>query len=455
MVQSLSKNKRVGLNFLSILNDIKRRPEDAALELGVTTEEINQIITGEKELSIEIVNRAIEIWPLNARDFFLINDDTLNGVKIMRDEQSEKSKRIMNRAGKPYYEYRDTAMSSIALFRPEWIEELCYVNNNDPENTDAQWNDGHFMHQFTYFIGNVNYYYKGPDGQKKIAVTQTGDSVYGTPFRPHTFATRHEAVKNGLILALTYGNKLAADTQQELAAIGGELGIQFHLDFSSSERAFSSLLKFYTDASSLSITELSNRTKISQDVIEKYLAGDVLSMPNIEEIKKFADALNIQTRDLLPPDTIEEKVIVRNYDTAPRWFYPDSTKIYELVELVSSKNLPDSKALELTIHSSNFNDDTLDLKMGLHQYIYNVGDTAMSFSWKYNGKLYNEKIHPGDSIYVKPFIPHNFREKGKLLILRIGSRITGDAQREFSNLDKNDAERAIQETQMWFDPKGK
>ena len=69
--------------------------------------------------------------------------------------------------------------------------------------------------------------------------------------------------------------------------------------------------------------------------------------------------------------------------------------------------------------------------------------------------LYNEKIPPGDAIYVKPFIPHNFREKGKLLILRIGSRITGDAQREFSNLDKNDAERAIQETQMWFDPKGK
>ena len=159
-VQSLSKNKRIGLNFLSILNDIKRRPEDAAEELGVPTEEINQIIAGEKELSFEIVNRAIEIWPLNARDFFLINDDAPNGVKIMRSEQSTKSKRTMDRAGKPYYEYRDTAMSSIALFRPEWIEELCYVKNNDPENTDAQWNDGHFMHQFTYFIGDVNFYYK-------------------------------------------------------------------------------------------------------------------------------------------------------------------------------------------------------------------------------------------------------------------------------------------------------
>ena len=103
-VQSLSKNKRIGLNFLSILNDIKRRPEDAAEELGVPTEEINQIIAGEKELSFEIVNRAIEIWPLNARDFFLINDDAPNGVKIMRSEQSKKSKRTMDRAGKPYYE---------------------------------------------------------------------------------------------------------------------------------------------------------------------------------------------------------------------------------------------------------------------------------------------------------------------------------------------------------------
>jgi len=453
VIELISENKRIGQNFLSILNDIKRRPEDAAKELGISTNEVNEIIQGKQELTFDIVKRAIEIWPLNARDFFLITDDSPNGVKIMRSEQSEKSKRIMNRAGKPFYEYRDTAMSRVALFRPEWIKELCYVDDNDPNNPDAQWNDGHFMHQFTYFIGDVNYYYKGPDGQKKIAVTKTGDSVYGTPFRPHTFTTRHDAVKNGLILALTYGNKLAADTQQELSAIGEELGIQFHLDFSSREKAFSSLLKFYIDASSLSLNELSNRTNISKNIIEKYL-DNISSLPTIEEIKKFADALNVQTRDLLPPDIIEEKVLVRDYNTAPRWLYPDSTEIYELIELVNSKNLPDSKALELTVRSSEL-DDTLDLKMGLHQYVYNVGETPISFSWKHGGKLYNEKINPDDSIYIKPFIPHNFRQKGKLLILRIGSRITGDAQREFSNFDKNDANRAIQETQMWFNPEGK
>ena len=40
--------KKSGQTFLGILNDIKRRPEDAALELGVTTNEINSIINGEK-----------------------------------------------------------------------------------------------------------------------------------------------------------------------------------------------------------------------------------------------------------------------------------------------------------------------------------------------------------------------------------------------------------------------
>ena len=33
-----------GQNFLGILNDIKRRPEDASRELGIALDEINAII---------------------------------------------------------------------------------------------------------------------------------------------------------------------------------------------------------------------------------------------------------------------------------------------------------------------------------------------------------------------------------------------------------------------------
>ena len=64
-----------GKNFLGILNDIKRRPQDAAKELQVSLDEINAIIDGKKSLDSEIVNKAIKIWPVNARDFYIIQDD--------------------------------------------------------------------------------------------------------------------------------------------------------------------------------------------------------------------------------------------------------------------------------------------------------------------------------------------------------------------------------------------
>ena len=107
-----------GKNFLGILNDIKRRPEDAAKELEISLDEIHSIINGQKILTSEIVNKAIKIWPVNARDFYIVRDDCPLGIKIMKAEESSKSSRIMERAGKPYYEYRDTVMSTVAPFRP-------------------------------------------------------------------------------------------------------------------------------------------------------------------------------------------------------------------------------------------------------------------------------------------------------------------------------------------------
>ena len=85
------------------------------------------------------------------------------------------------------------------------------------------------------FIGDVNFYYIDEKGGKKVSVMNTGDSNYITPFTPHSFATRKDAKKNGLILALTYGNNLSGDSQHELSSIGKKLGKEFALDFSSKE----------------------------------------------------------------------------------------------------------------------------------------------------------------------------------------------------------------------------
>ena len=441
---------RSGINFLGILNDLKRRPEDAAKELGVSLEEIMSVIKGERELSHDIIKRATEIWPINIADFYLIHDDCPNGVKIMRAEHSKKTRRIMDRAGLPYYEYRDTAMSSVALFRPEWIEELCIVEDNDPNNLAVKWNNGHFMHQFTYFIGDVNFYYIDENGIKKVAVMNTGDSNYITPFTPHSFATRKGARKNGLILALTYGNNLSGDSQHELSSIGKKLGKEFAFDFSSKEIASVSLLKFHRNNASLTLHELSKRTNMDIEKLKDFENGKI---PTYSEYAILAECLNVNIRDLFSYDKISNKVIVRLHKNTKKWFYPEDTKNYELVELANANSLPYSKALEVNVLSEN--DKTLDLKVGLHQYGYNIGNTDVSISYESHDGLKTDMIKPGDSFYLKPFVEHNFRGKGKLLVLRISGKITGEPQRELSLMGKKKITRIVNESLQWFDSKGK
>ena len=439
-----------GQNFLGILNDLKRRPDDAATELGISLEEITRIIDGEKILSQEIIEKAVKIWPLNISDFYIIYDDTPTGVKLMSAEESKMSSRIMNRAGKPYYEYRDTVMSSVAPFRPEWIMELCQVDDNNSENTDAKWNNGHFMHQFTYFIGDVNFYYLDEDNKKQISIMKTGDSMYISPFVPHTFTSRNKQ-SNGLILALTYGNKLTGDVKQELSGLSTEAGSQFSLDFSTKEKASAALLKFHREILSLPINEVSIRTKIPTDTIIDL--ENAKRLPTQDEIILLARSYNVNSRELMADDKIEKKVVVKPYNECKKWYYPENSKIYEFVELTSTPSLPFSKAFEINVQNSDSLD--YDFKVGLHQFIYNVGENELLLNWEFTGKKYTKLIQPGDSIYIKPFIKHNFRGNGKLVVLRIGGRIPGDSQRELSLVGRRNTKRAINETMQWFDPHGK
>ena len=451
--QEEPKNKKLiksGQNFLGILNDIKRRPEDAARELEVSLDEINSILSGKKELSADIVAKATKIWPVNARDFYVIHDDCPQGIKIMRSAESKQSSRIMERAGYSYYEYRDTAMSKIAPFRPEWIMELCFVDDDDPKNKLVQWNNGHFLHQFTYFIGEVNFYYIDSDGEKKVAVMNTGDSMYITPFVPHSFTSRNHSKQPGLILALTYGSKITGDIQQELSTLSN-LGQEFALDFSTTEKATSALIKYFREIASLSFDEISKRTDIPTDKIVEFESGKIT--PSNMDLQNLAKALTVNLRDLLPNDKTENKVIVKHHDEGKKWFYPSQTCAYEFVELANTTTLPFSKSLEIKINNTDSKE--LDLRTGLHQYVYNIGDNIITVNWVLDGQIFSEEIYPNDSLYIKPFVEHNFRGEGKLLVLRIGGKIAGDSQRELSFLGKENTARAISETMQWFNPKGK
>ena len=80
MLESQSKErsnhlKKIGVNFLGILNDIKRRPIDAAKELGITEKQIINYLDGNEEIPFALIRKAVEIWPVNYNEFFNIIDD--------------------------------------------------------------------------------------------------------------------------------------------------------------------------------------------------------------------------------------------------------------------------------------------------------------------------------------------------------------------------------------------
>jgi methylphosphonate synthase len=273
--------------------------------------------------------------------------------------------------------------------------------------------------------------------------------MYISPFVPHTFTSRNKQ-SNGLILALTYGNKLTGDVKQELSGLSTEAGSQFSLDFSTKEKASAALLKFHREILSLPINEVSIRTKIPTDTIIDL--ENAKRLPTQDEIILLARSYNVNSRELMADDKIE-KVVVKPYNECKKWYYPENSKIYEFVELTSTPSLPFSKAFEINVQNSDSLD--YDFKVGLHQFIYNVGENELLLNWEFNGKKYTKLIQPGDSIYIKPFIKHNFRGNGKLVVLRIGGRIPGDSQRELSLIGRRNTKRAINETMQWFDPHGK
>ena len=428
------------LKFRKILNDLKRRPEDAARELNIPSEEINKILNGELDPDFRLLKKATEIWPINLNDFFGIEDDTINNYKIFTNAESNNTTRIMQRKNKPYYKYKDTVMSKISPFRPEWIEELIVVNDSNPENPDVVFNNGHFLHQFTYFIGPVNFYYIDENGKKKLEEMNTGDSMYISPYTPHSFTTRkNKENKLGLILALTYTDKVDNEVLNELSVIGYELAKKYLINYNNEIDGFKKNLKYFLNISSLTEETFE---KINNINLKKIYNTN--SIPSFEDLRKIASALNINLKDLIPYKRFIS-VKIRKYEKNLEWDYPSEKNCtYKFVELANVNQLPCSKALELSVIVEE--DHETFLEIPTHQYLYNIGETDCILEIE---KI-KQKFSPGDSIYLKPNVRHKFLRKSKILILRIGGKIYGESLFHISMLSEKNFERLINDNKPWF-----
>lgn len=457
MQTSNGYQQRAGATFREILNDLKRDEAAAARELETDVSEIHAIVAGERTIPPELVETACRVWPVNRRDFFPLDDDNPEGLLVMRAEDSARSRRILARGGGAYYEYRDTAMSRVAMIRPEWIKILRTVEDDDPANPAVRWNNGHFLYQLTYFIGEVNYYYEW-QGRRLCAPMVTGDSVFGVPFAPHSFASRNPRAL-GLILALTYGCRLVGDAQHELGVLGTETSCRHVLPVEDPVEAQAALLRLHAANAGHTAASLAAAAALPRDRVAALLAGGEPLAGDL--LERLARALRVSPRELLPllPDTENGVVIVKAKD-APSWRVPDEGRpAYRVTQLAGSTLTPFSKALDLEVLAAGEEDGAHRLESGLHEYGYNHGEEPVEVLWEGAGRQRHTTLAPGDSFCAKPFVPHGFRRSpsggagpARLLLLRVGGRTVGDATLEMSVIGRRALHRVVAESMRWYDP---
>ncbi len=450
--------RRTGAVFRSLINDLKRDDESAATELGIDLGDLRAMLAGERPIPAGVIESAVRLWPVNERDFHPVHDDCPDGVRLVRRSESAASSRVLQRGGRDYYEYRDTAMSRVSMFRPEWIRMLHVADGQDPDEPGVEWNNGHLLHQFTYFVGEINYYYEW-SGRRFCAAAGSGDSVWGLPFAPHSFAAR-TAGEPAYILALTYGAGLVGDAQHELAVLGPETARRSALPVAGEQAARAALLRLHAGNAGLTPAALGLLARIPEARLRALLEGE--AGPDREELERLAAGLQVPAAALLPvtADTVDGVRLLRAADVV-RWGYPDGgAPDYRLGRLAGSRLHPFTRSLEIDVLSEDGEREPAALETSLHQYVYCLGPAPVRLGWSREGSSFEEVLEAGDSMYVKPFVPHRFGRLGagaeaRLLALRIAGKTRLEAATELGAMPAEGVARVVAEDRQWYDPGGR
>ncbi|MDA8720013.1 hypothetical protein N9M24_00595 [bacterium] len=458
MNENLEKEtvQRIGQRILSEANDLKRTFESICDELNIDTVRFNKVTSGSASYdeAIELAKLISTNYPVKLGDLILEIPDTDRGLIIMRKEASEISKRIFSRLDRdqnrtPYYEYRDTATATLSPFKPEWIDQLRVVKDDRPDNPDVAYNNGHFLHQMTAFIGPVNFYWE-VDGKKHSKQMETGSSNYITPFVKHSFTSR-DSSQPAIIIAVTFSSD-AGRSRGEFYSLGNDRLQSYVLNNRQPDHAISQLIQQILNDKCLTMHNLKNiaeRNNINIDLDELL---DPSSSKSEDDIQKLANLLKIKSSVFELPLHESDDVVVKDKDRSEAYIFNSSaTKPdYIINPLAVVARLPSINGFDMEIASSK-NENSSPLNSSLHTYIYNYGDESFEFYWIFDGKEYQETIYPDDSIYLEPFIVHKFftssTSNANIFMFRVPGGINLEVQKEISSYA--DSARII-ESKQWF-----
>ena len=448
--------KSLGARIRSEANYLKRTPEALASELNLSAGLVEAVMAGKADLGTaqNLLRAMADNYPISLADIWVDADDTDQGVRLMTAAMSRKSSRVFKRPDKDgalteYYEYRDTAMSRGAPFKPEWILELRSVEDANPYNPDIAYNNGHFMHQTTFFIGPVNFYWE-TGGKRYCAEMNTGDSNYITPFVPHSFASR-DPNQPGLIIAVTFSG-LVGRALRDFIAIGADAINCAAGDLRAAD-LFHHRLARHCKAESMSIQSL--RMDACENGIGIDRAREIIegaAIPNLREIEILATVLAVRPSDLMvfPLEQQNEVIVKRFRRDAGRAFPDDNSPAYRMTQLARSQHQPYMKGFEIAVLGGG--GDSAFFEHCLHQYVYNYGVEPVDLIWEPERSA---TLQPGDSAYIRPLIRHRFditknTGEGRLVAIRVPGQLTDQVLDEYAGFATTGRNRVVAETRRWF-----
>jgi uncharacterized RmlC-like cupin family protein len=446
--------RALGARVLAEANDLKRTPEALATELGIDLGRVQAVIEGraDRDVAEHVVLAMVAHYPISLADLWLEPDDTDDGAVICRANQSLASARVFERRNAygvdtPYYEYRDTAMSRTAGFKPEWIQPLRVVHDADPDNPDVAYNKGHLLHQITFFIGAVNFYWR-VGGRSHCAEMKTGDSNFITPFVPHSFTSR-DPKQPGLIIAVTYAGNVRRAIGQ-LGQLSPQALEELAGNPESALSAFTTRLRRYLAAESLSAAELSDRLVAAGMMAGR--AEDLTSgrsAPDSRELAQIADQLSVLPVDLMGSSVENDTAVALQYAGYGARFFPPKQPVVRLSELARTRRQSALKGFAVDVIADG---RATPFQHGLHQYLYVYGDEPVRVFW---GGSRDATLAPGDSMYVRPMVPHWFapaspKHEGRVAIIRTPGALSDAVLDEYSSFASGGRQRVIEETTRWF-----
>jgi hypothetical protein len=449
----------LGARILSEANDLKRTPDALASELGYSGDFIRAVVSGAAtvEECRDVIQRMAAAYPIRLADLWVEEDDTDGGVRVMRAADSEAGARIFQRKDRDgaltnYYEYRDTAMSRLGPFKPEWIQPIRIVEDAAAENPDVAYNNGHLMHQMTFFIGGVNFYWE-VGGEKHCAEMTTGDSNYITPFVPHSFTSR-DPDDLGLIIAVTFSGAVRR-ALDDFSILAAEAADDLAGDLRASDEVFRTRLNRHLANESLSPARFSEA--MAAEGIPVGRAADLAAgaAPTADEVAIMSDILAIRPQDL-STETLhpgEEVVLARAGEADWRPWPEGNAPITRLKPLARTRHQPGLKGFHAEAVSADDPGEAGDMCHGLFEYIYNYGDQPLRMVW--SGRR-ETVLSPGDSACVVPMVPHRFlltkeaRDPARFFLVRVPGRLDDATLDEYARYAEAGRHRVIKETKRWF-----